>query len=168
MAGKAERSYAGRVLGPAVNLLPEDRDDLPEVVPVEWLNLGCTFYRRQALPDPPFLSHFTDYSLMEDLALSLTAGRCWKLANVRTARIYHDSQPGTHKSDPAQLAEMQLVNRHFVMTRILGRNRFSDYLKLAIFEFFSLASSLQSGSGRATLTRAFRGRLGAVRRMVTC
>jgi len=168
MAGKAELSYAGRVLGPAVNLLPEDREDLPEVVPVEWLNLGCTFYRRQALPDPPFLSHFTDYSLMEDLALSLTVGRCWKLANVRTARIYHDSQPGTHKSDSARLAEMQLVNRHFVMTRILGRNRFSDYLKLAIFEFFSLASSLHSGSGRATLTRALRGRLRALRRMVTC
>lgn len=168
MAGKTELSYAGRVLGPAVNLLPEDREDLPEVVPVEWLNLGCTFYRRQSLPDPPFLSHFTGYSLMEDLALSLTVGRCWKLANVRTARIYHDSQPGTHKSDCARFAEMQLVNRHFVMTRILGRNRFSDYLKLAIFEFFSLASSLHSESGRATITLALRGRLRALRRMVTC
>ena len=29
MAGRREASYAGRVLGPAVNLLPEDRDDLP-------------------------------------------------------------------------------------------------------------------------------------------
>src|SRR5579864_4510883 len=33
MDGHAEPSYAGRILGPAVNLLPEDRDDLPEVVP---------------------------------------------------------------------------------------------------------------------------------------
>src|SRR5262249_14468861 len=54
MAGKTKASYAGQVLGPAVNLLPEDRDDLPEVVPVEWLNLGCTLYRREALPAPPF------------------------------------------------------------------------------------------------------------------
>ena len=168
MAGGAQESYAGRVLGPAVNLLPEDRDDLPEVVPVEWLNLGCTLYRRQALPDPPFPSHFTGYSLMEDLALSLTVGRCWKLANARTARIYHDSQPGTYKSDLALLAEMQLVNRHFVMTRILGRDRFSDYLKLVLFEFFSMASSLQTRSSRATLVRALRGRVGALRRMVTC
>jgi glycosyltransferase involved in cell wall biosynthesis len=168
MAGNAERSYAGRVLGPAVNLLPEDGDDLPEVVPVEWLNLGCTLYRREALPDPPFPSHFIGYSLMEDLALSLIVGRCWKLANVRTARIYHDSQPGAHKSDPAQLAEMQLVNRHFVMTRILGRDRLSDYLKLVLFELFSVASSLQSRSGRATVALGLWGRVEALRRMVNC
>jgi GT2 family glycosyltransferase len=168
MAGGANASYAGRVLGPAVNLLPEDRNDLPEVVPVDWLNLGCTLYRRQALPDPPFPDHFTGYSLMEDLTLSLTVGKRWKLANARTARIYHDSQPGRHKCDPALLAEMHLVNRHFVMTRILGRDRFSDYLKLVLFEFFSLASSLQSRYGRATLVRALRGRVGALRRMVIC
>jgi glycosyltransferase involved in cell wall biosynthesis len=167
MAGRAESSYAGRVLGPAVNLLPEDRDELPEVVPVEWLNTTCTLYRREALPDPPFPLHFRGYSLMEDVALSLNVGKRWKLANARTARIFHDSQPGTHKSDPALLAEMQLVNRHFVMTRILGRDRFSDYLKLVLFEFYSLASSLQSGSGRATLVRALRGRVGALRHM-TC
>jgi len=167
MAGGEQASYAGRVLGPAVSLLPEDRDDLPEVVPVEWLNLGCTLYRRQALPDPPFPSHFIGYSLMEDLALSLIVGRCWKLANVRTARIYHDSQPGAHKSDPALLAEMQLINRHFVMTRILGRARFSDYLKLVLFELFSVASNLQCRSGRATVAPGLWGRVEALRRIVT-
>jgi hypothetical protein len=41
--------------------------------------------------------------------------------------MYHDSQPGTHKSDRRVLAEMQLVNRYYVMTKILGRNRFSDH-----------------------------------------
>jgi len=168
MAGRAERSYAGRVLGPAVNLLPEDSDDLPEIVPVEWLNTTCTLYRREALPDPPFPDHFTGYSLMEDLTLSLTVGKCWKLANARTARIYHDSQPGTHKSDPALLAKMQLINRHFVMTRILGRDGFSDYVKLVLFELFSVASSLQSRSGRATVALGLWGRVEALRRMVTC
>jgi glycosyltransferase involved in cell wall biosynthesis len=168
MAGRAERSYAGRVLGPAVNLLPEDSDDLPEIVPVEWLNTTCTLYRRDALPDPPFPAHFTGYSLMEDLTLSLTVGKRWRLANARTARIYHDSQPGIYKSDPALLAEMQLVNRHYVMTKILGRNRFSDYLKLIVFELFSLASLLRSSSGRASIVCALRGRIGAFRRMVIC
>jgi glycosyltransferase involved in cell wall biosynthesis len=168
LAGRAEESYAGRVLGPAVNLLPEDRDDLPEVVPVEWLNTTCTLYRREALPDPPFPAHFRGYSLMEDVALSLTVGKRWKLANARTARIYHDSQPGTHKSDPRALAEMQLVNRYYVMTTVLGRNRLSDHLKLILFELFSVASSLQSRSGRAAILSALRGRVGAFRRMVTC
>ncbi len=58
------------------------------MVPVEWLNTTCTLYRREALPDPPFLSHFTGYSLMEDLALSLTVGKRWKLANARGLRIF--------------------------------------------------------------------------------
>lgn len=166
MAGQDECSYAGRVLGPAVNLLPEDRDDLPEVVPVEWLNTTCTLYRREALPSPAFPEHFTGYSLMEDLSLSLIVGRRWKLANARTARIYHDSQPGAHKSDPVLLAEMQLLNRHFVMTRILGRDRFSDYLKLVFFELFSMASSLRSRSGRSTVAPGLLGRLEALRRLL--
>lgn len=155
---RADSSYAGRVLGPAVNLLPEDREDLPEVVPVEWLNTTCTLYRREALPDPPFPDHFKGYSLMEDVTLSLTVGRHWKLANARTARIYHHSQPGSHKLNPTLVAEMQLINRHYVMTKVLGRNRISDYLKLFLFELFSLSSTLQASSGRAVFGPTLRGK----------
>jgi len=151
-------SYPGGVLGPAVNLLPQDREDLPEVVPVEWLNTTCTLYRREALPDPPFPDHFKGYSLMEDVSLSLIIGRCWKFANARTARIYHDSQPGSHKANPELIAEMQLVNRHYVMTQVLGRSRISDYLKLFLFELFSLISTLQVPSGRMVFGPALRGK----------
>lgn len=161
--GHPEASYAGRVLGPAVNLLPEDREDLPEVVPVEWLNTTCTLYRSEALPDPPFSDHFKDYSLMEDLSLSLTVARRWKLANARTARIYHDSQGGSHKIDPTLIAEMQLVNRHYVMTKVLGRNRFADYLKLLLFEIFSLLSILQGPAGRSGFWAILRGKARACR-----
>jgi len=155
---RPESSYAGGVLGPAVNLLPADYEDLPEVVPVQWLNTTCTLYRREALPDPPFPDHFKGYSLMEDLTLSLTVGRCWKLANARTARIYHDSQPGSHKVDPELIAEMELVNRHYVMTKILGRSRLSDYFKLVLFEFFSLVSILQVPAGRVLFGPTLRGK----------
>jgi len=164
---RPESSYAGGVLGPAVNLLPADREDLPEVVPVEWLNTGCTLYRREALPDPPFPDHFKGYSLMEDLTLSLTVGRCWKLANARTARIYHDSQPGSHKFDPELMAEMQLVNRHYVMTKVLGRSRISDYFKLLLFELFSLASVLQIPTGRRVFGSTLCGKARACWFLVT-
>ena len=142
--GGSEPSYAGRVLGPAINLLPEDRGDLPEVVPVEWLNTGCTLYRRTALPDPPFDSVFAGYSLMEDLALSLRVGRNWKLANVRAARIFHDGQTGAYKADPRALSCMELVNRHYVMTQILGRVRVRDFCKLWFWELFQLAVAAKS------------------------
>jgi glycosyltransferase involved in cell wall biosynthesis len=148
MTGKTEASYAGRVLGPAVNQLPEDRDDLPEIVPVQWLNTTCTLYRRAALPDPPFPSNFVDYSLMEDLALSLTIAKHWKLANARTARIYHDSQPGKHKDDIVALSRMELFNRHYVMTQVMGRCRVRDYATLALWESYQLAiCALQKRGG---------------------
>lgn len=141
LAGRIHQSFAGRVIGPAVNLLPEDRDDLPEVVPVEWLNTTCTLYRREALPNPPFDSVFSGYSLMEDLTLSLRVRERWRLANVRTARIFHDSQPGSHKSDRSALAEMELVNRHYVMARVLERNGVIDYGRLLLWESFQLLAA---------------------------
>jgi glycosyltransferase involved in cell wall biosynthesis len=162
--GKTEMSWAGRVIGPAINLLPEDRADLPDLVDVDWLNTTCVMYRREALPTPPFSEHFTGYSMMEDLALSLNVGRHWRLVNARTARIFHDSQPGSHKADPAAMAEMELVNRHHVMTRVLGRRRLRDYLKLFLFEAFQQASALRSKTGKAAFIPELRGRLrGAIR-----
>jgi glycosyltransferase involved in cell wall biosynthesis len=154
-----EGTYAGRVIGPGVNVLPEDQDHLMEVVSVDWLNLGCTFYRRNALPDPPFPDHFTGYSLCEDLTLSLTtAKRGWKLANARTARIFHDSQPGDHKRSHADLAAMELVNRHYVMTRVLGRTRLSDYVRLGIWEAFQVAVAAKGGVRRVAAEVAGKAR----------
>ena len=155
MAGKSLPSYAGKVLGPAVNLLPEDGPDLPAIVPVEWLSTVCALYRRAALPSPPFLSQFQGYSLMEDVCLSVTVARRWRLANVREARIFHDSQGGAHKEDHADRERMQLVNRHYVMTSVLGRNELGDYLKLALWQAFSLAASAVRGS--AAFGAALRG-----------
>ena len=160
--GRREHSFAGRIIGPAVNLLPEDRDDLPEVVPIEWLNTTCTLYRREALPHPPFDSIFTGYSMMEDVTLSVRVGRTWQLANARTARIFHDSQPGTHKADVSALATMELVNRHYVMTEILGRRRWSDYARLFLWEAFQMAVGVARTESRRSLPAKCRGKWQAV------
>jgi GT2 family glycosyltransferase len=142
MHGRNETTFAGKVIGPAINLLPEDRDDLPEVVGVDWLNTTCTMYRREALPNPPFEPFFTGYSFGEDLAPSLRVGQKWKLANVRTARISHDSQPGTHKADLSAVSQMELVNRYYIMTEILGRKRRLDLFRLCVWEAFQSLSTL--------------------------
>jgi GT2 family glycosyltransferase len=138
MAGRPLPSYAGRVLGPVINLLPEDRDDLSDVVLVDWMNTGCAMYRRAALPMPPFPDRFIGYSLMEDVALSLTVAKRWRLANVRGARVFHDSQPGAHKDDRAARIRMEMVNRHYIMTHIVMSGRV-DYLKLLVWHLFQLA-----------------------------
>lgn len=164
--GRAERSYAGKCMGPVLNLLPEDREDLPTVVPVEWMNSTCTLYRKEAMPDPPFPSHFVGYSLMEDVTLSLRVGKHWKLANVRTAKIFHDSQPGDHKNDSAVLAKMDLVNRYYVMTQVLERKKQSDYLKLTVQQLFSIAASLRSWKGWVSLPRILLAKLKGVSEII--
>jgi glycosyltransferase involved in cell wall biosynthesis len=157
--GRYQDSYAGQCIGPALNLLPEDNPNLPEIVPVEWLNSGCTLYRREALPDPLFPPIFTGYSLMEDVTLSLTVGKKWKLANARTARIFHDSQPGDHKNNPGVLAKMELVNRHFVMTQVLERRTFQDYFKLLVLQLFEITALLQTLKGWQSLPLVLKGKL---------
>jgi glycosyltransferase involved in cell wall biosynthesis len=120
----------GRLFGPLINTLPSDASHLSESVQVEWLNTTCTLYRRLNLPNPVFDNHFQGYSLMEDLALSLRVGKNSMLLNVRTARIFHDTQPGIEKDDLGKMAEMELVNRFYIMRNIAGMNGFKSYSKL--------------------------------------
>jgi glycosyltransferase involved in cell wall biosynthesis len=160
--GTLETSYAGKCIGPGLNLLPEDDPNLPEIVPVEWLNSTCTLYRREALPQPLFPANFTGYSLMEDVTLSLMVGKQWKLANARTARIFHDSQPGDHKNNPGVLAKMDLVNRHYVMTQILQRCSLGDYVKLIVLQLFGIVASLTSKKGWVSLPLVLNGKLQAI------
>jgi glycosyltransferase involved in cell wall biosynthesis len=165
--GRNEPTFAGRLLGPAINLLPEDRDDLPEVVPTEWLNTTCTIYRREALPDPPFDSIFTGYSMMEDVALSARVGRHWRLANARTARIFHDSQPGVHKSRRAELARMEIVNRHFIMTDVMDRSGAADYALFLLWQLFQLSSCAVQCRLGSPFWQAVRGYIQGLRAIAT-
>lgn len=160
--GRSEVSYAGKCIGPAFNLLPEDDPTLPDIVPVEWLNTTCTLYRRSALPQPLFASIFVGYSLMEDVTLSLSVGKQWRLANARTARIFHDSQMGDHKNNAGVLAKMHLMNRHYVMTQILEKRQWQDYWKLMVLQLFEVAALLQTAEGWRSLPIVLQGKLSAV------
>lgn len=142
--GAAAVSPAGRCLGPVVTVFPADRSDLPAVVPVEWLNTTCTLYRREALPSPLFPPLFTGYSLGEDVNLSLVVGRTWKLVNARTARVLHRSRQGPHKPNRFAMARMSTVNRHYIMTRTLGRTSVRDYVRFALVEAADVAALLRS------------------------
>ncbi|MGK0185213.1 MAG: glycosyltransferase involved in cell wall biosynthesis [Verrucomicrobiales bacterium] len=144
--GKGLASYAGRCFGPGLAQLP-GIDTPGNFVDVDWLNAGCTLYRRCCLPDPVFPAIFEGASTAEDLALSLQVGRKWKLVNVPRARIYHDSQPGDHKKSVSRLAAMELVNKHFIMRSVLGRKGITDYLKFAIMMGYQFAGTLTCRRG---------------------
>jgi hypothetical protein len=104
---------------------------------------------------------------MEDVTLSLQVGKHWQLANARTARIFHDSQPGDHKSNASVLAKMGLVNRHYVMTEILDRRSFADYLKLGVLQLFEVAALLQTLAGWQSLTLVIEGKVCAIWHLLT-
>lgn len=150
-------TYAGRIAGPAISFLPRGGDSLPATVPVQWLNTTCTLYRRALLPDPPFDTHFSGYSLGEDVALSLRVGRHARLANVPAARIVHDSQPGAHKADAVALGRMALVNRYYIMTQVLGRNRWRDHLALLWWEAWQLVMATVRRHGGISARHIARG-----------
>jgi GT2 family glycosyltransferase len=165
MSGEKLSTYAGKCIGPAWNLLPQDDERLPEIVKVEWLNTTCTLYKKEALPVPLFDKHFTGYSLMEDLALSLIVAQKWNLYNARTARIFHDSQSGGHKSNVIAISEMELVNRFFVMKHLMHRTGFLYYMKLAIYEVFQVSSLLARASTRKIFLSTVRGKLAALKKI---
>jgi hypothetical protein len=96
---------------------------------------------------------------MEDVALSICVARNWKLANVRTARTFHDSQPGDHKDNVTALSKMEVVNRHYVMTEVLERRGVADYARLALWELFQLSVCAVQKRCGPTFWRMLQGQL---------
>lgn len=136
-------SLAGLCRGPALNFLPtDDASDGNERA--EWLNTTCTLYRREALPDPPFLSFFHGYSLMEDLALSLEVGKRWNLRSVPGSRIYHDTGQADYKSRVATRQAMEVANRWFVSCRVMGCPPLELLYRLLLLQGIGLLAQLST------------------------
>ena len=153
-------TYAGRCLGPGLTTYPDDDDNLPEIVPADWLITGCVLYRRSALPSPPFHVFFTGASIGEDLALSLTIGKTHKLANARTARAFHLRHHSECSAErTARLAEMELLNRYFIMVEVLGKRTFRDHLQFLVLYFGLLPTTLLQRNGVQAFLPRLRGRL---------
>jgi glycosyltransferase involved in cell wall biosynthesis len=150
-------TYAGRIAGPAIAFLP--RLQGKNIAPVQWLNLGCTLYRRALLPDPPFDSVFSGYSIGEDVTLSLRVARRARLVNVPSARILHDSQKGSHKASAVALGRMELVNRHYIMTDVMEKRGWRDVARLLLWECCQLGVSLVRERGGAVFWQQLYGRL---------
>lgn len=140
LGADTNKSLAGKCIGAAVNFLPE-LDTKEDIVEVDWLNTGCTLYRKDALPNPVFDKHFTGYSLMEDLALSLRVSKKWKLYSASNARIFHDIQPSLERDNLLVNAEMDLVNRYYILKYILNKTSPKDNLQLLLQQLFAAVTS---------------------------
>lgn len=149
--------WAGRYLAPGLQMLPADDPSLPDAVPVEWINAGCTVYRREALPVPPFPDFFTGASVAEDFTLSRIVRKHWRLVNARTARIFHDSQPGEHKKDPRKQAAEVAGNWLRIMDRVTGETRRRDRLRLAVVLLYRALGNARNAGGLRRLASVLSG-----------
>ncbi len=148
--GRWRGTYAGRLLGPGVNFLP---DDVPGTVQrVDWLPSTCTAYRREA-----FLKHrfaeFEGYSFAEDVELSSRVAREYQLLNTTNSRIFHhDLGKETHK-DWRTLGKSMVLNRYGIMAQNMGRNGALDHLRLFWYEIvYSSLTWLAAGANGKRLS----------------
>lgn len=138
--GEWRDSYAGRLVGPAVNFLPADTPDT--VQEVDWLPSGCVCYRKDVFARHGFSNDFEGYSFAEDVHLSSRVAKTHKLLNTTRARLYHhDLGASTHKNW-VELGESMVAHRRLIMTSILGKRRIRDHVHLFLFEVVYGAASL--------------------------
>jgi glycosyltransferase involved in cell wall biosynthesis len=168
--GQFSGSFAGKVLGPAINFLPADVGQT--IQEVEWLPTTCTAYRRDVFLENRFETTFHGYSFAEDVHLSTRIAQKYVLANTTKARAFHsDLGKDTHRNWSA-LGESQVKNRHLIMTAVLGRNRFVDHLRLFCYEMIycpiALLAAGASDGRWEKLVSLLRGKIRGFWKIWTC
>ena len=155
------KDFSGKCFGPLITFHLRPRANNGEFLECEWLNAGCTLYRREALPRPCFERTFTGYSFMEDLALSRKVRKKWKIGMARDAWYFHHSRPAPYKSDPAILHQMVLENKHYILCKIEGWSALKAALAITWLELLMLPAKLRlmvtQPKGFAAITGNLRG-----------
>ncbi|MFA5411468.1 MAG: glycosyltransferase [Candidatus Omnitrophota bacterium] len=141
---KEERSYsyAGKVVGPAVNFLPEDKPNIEQAV--EWLPSCCSAFRREVFLENKFNQRFSGYSFLEDVDLSLRIGKAFKLINTTRARLYHKDLGGASHKDWVGIGRMQVLNRWSVMADVLEKKSPADKSRFFYYQAYCLVTEAGS------------------------
>lgn len=164
--GVSLRDIGGKVVGPAVQFAYGDigsglRD-------VDVVSTCACAYRKSVFDRYGFADSFEGYSFMEDVHLSCRVRRDYRLLQVGGARLRHLGLGTRRRSDWVAHGESRLLNRHFVMTDAMGKDRPLDVLRLLGFELiYSTVAGLWNG-GRggcvgSTLLQLVGGLRGVVR-----
>lgn len=141
-AGYADRTYGGRLFGPAINCLPCYTEGEGELIAADWLNSGCVFYRTAAFQREQFPA-FEGYSFMEDVHLSARIARTHRLYFHKTARCRHRDGTNSLKRDVAGLARQRIRNQRLVAREVLGRSGATFEAKLLLHKIFASIAVLR-------------------------
>ncbi len=148
-AGFAHPTYGGRLFGPGINCLPtydEAAEENDTLIPSDWLNSGCVFYRRE-----PFLREkfpaFDGYSFMEDVHCSARIGKTHRLFFHKTATCGHREGTSSLKRDYLGLARQRIRNQRIVARDVQGLGGFTLAWKFLLHRIFASITILR---GRET------------------
>ena len=135
-AGFAHPTYGGKLFGPAINCYPSYTEPATnDLIPGDWLNATCVFYRTQAVLAEQF-PDFTGYSVMEDVHLSARIARSHKLFFHTTALFEHHDATSSWKRDFKEMARNRIRNHRRVAREILGFSGPGFELKLLLHRLF--------------------------------
>ena len=143
-AGYRDRTYGGRLFGPAINCLPCYTEADGDLIPAEWLNSGGVFYRADIFLRELF-PKFEGYSFMEDVHLSARIAKSHRLYFHKTARCQHrDGAAARPRDDHRARARMRIRNQRLVATDVLGLRGPVLALKMLLHRLFVSVSILRS------------------------
>lgn len=143
-AGFADRTYGGRLFGPAINCLPCYDESEGDLVAADWLNSGCVFYRTSVFQRELF-PKFEGYSFMEDVHLSARIAKTHRLYFHKTARCTHRDGAVTRPREAIRhLARMRIRNQRLVAAEVLGLRGPELALKFFLHRIFSTVAILRS------------------------
>lgn len=141
-AGYAHPTYGGKLFGAAINCLPTYTESTGDLIPADWLNSTCVFYRTPLYAREKF-PEFEGYSFLEDVHLSSRVGRTHELYFHRTATFEHRDAPSTFKRNTRELARMRVRHQRLVAHDILGLREPVLTLKLLLHRLFASVSILR-------------------------
>ena len=135
-AGFAHPTYGGKLFGPAINCYPSYTEAAAqELIPADWLNSTCVFYRTEAFLGEQFPA-FIGYSFMEDVHLSARIARRRRLFFHTSARFEHHDATSSWKRDFREMARHRIRNQRSVAREILGFSGPGFEFKLLLHRLF--------------------------------
>ncbi len=138
-AGYSHPTYGAKLFGPAINCLPcytEPAEAGGDLIPADWLNSGCVFFRRE-----PFLREkfpaFEGYSFMEDVHCSARIAKTHRLYFHTRARCSHREGTNSIKRDVTGLARQRIRNQRIVANEVMGLSGFALMWKFLLHRLFA-------------------------------
>ncbi|RYD73839.1 MAG: glycosyltransferase family 2 protein [Verrucomicrobiaceae bacterium] len=145
-AGFSHPTYGGKLFGPGINCLPTYTESSDTLIPADWLNSTCVFYRTELFQREKF-PEFEGYSFLEDVHLSSRIGWTHQLFFHSSAMFEHLDAPSRFKRDVRGLARMRVHHQRQVARDILGLGGLELSWKLALHRLFATVSILRGRSG---------------------